>query len=213
MRRMKQSVRSEQIVEALKVAAAVLREGEIPFLLGGSLAAWARGGPAPQNDLDFMLRPDDAEPALQALEASGMSTKRPPEEWLYKAWHGDVLIDLIFSPAGLEMTDDVFDRADWISVEAVRMHVMALDDVLATKLAALNEHALDYSSLLAIARALREQIDWPRLQARTVWSPYAQAFLFLVRELGIAPNHAPAPAERRVRIVEPDVPRPSAHGA
>ena len=34
-----------QIEHALKRAAAALREAGIPFLLGGSLASWARGGP------------------------------------------------------------------------------------------------------------------------------------------------------------------------
>jgi hypothetical protein len=49
--------------------------------------------------------------------------------------------------AGLELTDEVFDRADTMSVLAVNMRVMALEDVLSTKLATLDEHALDYSSL------------------------------------------------------------------
>jgi hypothetical protein len=35
------------IEHALKRAAAALRERDIPFLLGGSLASWARGGPRP----------------------------------------------------------------------------------------------------------------------------------------------------------------------
>ena len=33
------------LLETLKRSAAALREAEIPFLLGGGLAAWARGGP------------------------------------------------------------------------------------------------------------------------------------------------------------------------
>ena len=34
-----------ELIEAMKVAAATLRDAEIPFLLGGGLAGWARGGP------------------------------------------------------------------------------------------------------------------------------------------------------------------------
>jgi hypothetical protein len=33
------------IEASLKKAVAALREAEVPFLLGGSLAVWARGGP------------------------------------------------------------------------------------------------------------------------------------------------------------------------
>jgi hypothetical protein len=115
-----------------------------------------------------------------------------------------VLIDLIFAPAGLEMTDAVFERADSISVMAVAMPVMALEDVLATKLLAIDEHSLNYGSLLGIARSLREQIDWPALESRTTRSPYARAFFTLVNELGIAPSGeqlAQLPSANRVRVL------------
>src|SRR5437588_7147037 len=203
---MRHSEAFEALVDALKVAVATLRDRDIPFMLGGSLAAWARGGPEPQNDLDLMVKPGDAEAALQTLTDAGMRPERPPEEWLFKAWHGDVMIDLIFKPAGLEMTDEVLERAEMISVLAVATPVMALEDMLATKLIALDEHSLDYSSLVAIARALREQIDWRQLRARTSGSPYAKAFFTLVEELGVAEPRADPRAERaptsRVRVVD-----------
>jgi hypothetical protein len=80
-------------------------------------------------------------------------------------------------------------------VMAVGTPVMALEDVLVTMLYALDEHALDYSQLLLIARALREQVDWPQLRVRAAGSPYAKAFLTKVEELGIAPA-ASRPPER-----------------
>jgi hypothetical protein len=178
--------------EALKTAVAALRDAQIPFALGGSLAAWARGGPEPWNDLDLMVRPQDADGALEALAAVGMRTEKPPEEWLFKAWNDTSLIDIIFRPAGLEITDEVLSRSEPLSVLAVETPVMAIEDVLATKLNALNEQqSLDYRATLAIARSLREQIDWDRLRALTAGSPYARAFFTLVQELGIAP---PRPA-------------------
>jgi hypothetical protein len=175
------------ILDTLRVAVAALRDAGVSFVLGGSFAAWARGGPLPQNDLDLMVKPVDADRALDALVAAGMRPERPPEEWLVKAWHGDVMVDVIFHPAGLEVTDEVFARAQEISVMAIATPVIALEDMLATKLLSLNEHSLDYRGLLTIARALREQIDWEGLYARTGDSPFAKAFFTLVRELGIAP--------------------------
>ena len=175
------------LIDTMKVAVAALREADVQFMLGGSMAAWARGGPEPDNDLDLMVRPDHAEAALEALAGAGMRVERPPEEWLYKAWCGEVMIDVIFGPSGLELTDEVFDRADTMAVMALATPVMAIEDALVTMLYALDEHALDYSRLLGIARALREQIDWPVLRVRSSGSPYAKAFLTLVEELGIAP--------------------------
>ena len=177
-------------------------------MLAGSFAAWARGGPLPQNDLDLMVKPADAERALKALAAAGMRTERPPEEWLFKAWRGDVMVDVIFHPSGMEITDEVLDRADQIAVMSIETPVMALEDMLATKLLSLDEHSLDYKGPLAIARALREQIDWEGLAARTHDSPFAKAFFTLVRELGIAPAAGgqadPRPTHEppsRVRVV------------
>ena len=65
------------------------------------------------------------------------------------------------------------------------MQVMSLEDVLVTKLLALDEQTLDYRSLLQIARPVREQVDWDEVRARTADSPYAAAFFTLVEELGI----------------------------
>src|SRR5919197_3115171 len=189
--------------ETLKRAAAALREADVPFLLGGSLASWARGGPETRHDLDLMVKPEDAERALEVLTDIGMRPERPPEEWLFKAWDGDVQVDLIFAPKGLEMTDEVIERGEDLEVLAISTRVMSLEDMLATKLLALNEHSLDYSPLLQIVRALREQIDWEAVRGRTAGSPYAKPFFVLVEELGIAPAAHAASGRSRVRVVEP----------
>jgi hypothetical protein len=195
-----------EIEATLKKAAAALREAEIPFLLGGSLASWARGGPETRHDLDLMIRHADAERALEVLEAVGMRREDPPEEWLVKAWDGDVLVDLIYWPKGLEIDDEVIARGDEMPVLSMDMRVMALEDVLVTKLMAVTEHHLRYESLLRMARALREQVDWPHVRSATASSPFARAFFVLVEGLGIVPEERDAPqagarSEPRVRVV------------
>src|SRR5215218_1746326 len=189
------------IEATLKKAGAALRGAGIPFLLGGSLASWARGGPETRHDLDLMVKPRDAEAALAALEAAGMRPEEPPEEWLLKAWDGDVLVDLIFYPKGLEIDDEVIARGEVRAVLGMEMRVMALEDVLVTKLMALTEHSLRYESLLPIARALREQIDWEDVRARTAASAFARAFFVMLEGLGILPEAPAEPArEPRVRV-------------
>ena len=170
---------------ALKRSAAALREANIPFLLGGSLASWARGGPETRHDLDLMIKEEDVEAALEALERVGMRRDDPPEEWLVKAWDGDVLVDLIFHPKGMPITDEVIERGEEMAVLSMHMRVMALEDVMVTKLMAISEHHLRYESLLAMSRALRERIDWPTVRRRTEESPFARAFFVLLDGLGI----------------------------
>jgi hypothetical protein len=175
----------EEIKESLKRAAGALNEAGVPYLLGGGLAIWARGGPGTGHDLDLMVRPEDATRALEVLEQAGMRSEKPPEGWLFKAWDGDVLVDLIFKPVGEPVDGTLFERAEELEVNAVPMLVMALDDVMVTRLKALDEHELDYERPLEFARALREQIDWGDVRKRTDGSPYAKAFFTMVEELGI----------------------------
>jgi predicted nucleotidyltransferase len=176
----------DAMVATMKKAAGALREAGVPFMLGGGLATWARGGPASDHDLDLMVRREDADEALATLAAAGLRPERPPEGWLYKAWDdNDVLVDLIFAPTGVAITEETFERADEMEVQAVPMKVMSSEDVLVTKLLALDEQSLDYKPLLQIARSLREQIDWDEVRARAAGSPYAAAFFSLVEELGI----------------------------
>jgi len=176
----------EELVVAMKAGADALQRREIPFVLGGGLAAWARGGPRSEHDVDFMVRPEDAEAAVEALAAAGMRTERPPEGWLYKAWHENgALIDLIFNPSGGPITSETIERAPVLEVAALRIRVFSLEDVMTTKLLALSEQRPDFGQVLDYARALREQIDWDEVRARTDESPFGRAFFTLVESLGI----------------------------
>jgi nucleotidyltransferase DUF2204 len=178
----------DELIGTLKRGGAALRDAEIPFMLGGSLAAWARGGPAATKDLDLMLRPEDAERALAELERIGMRPERPPEGWLLKAYDDGVLIDLIYDPQDGPVDDDMFARAEEMEVYATRLQVSALEDVLVQKLLALSEQDPDYSSVLELARSLREQVDWDDVRTRTEDSPFAKGYFTLLDELEILPS-------------------------
>jgi hypothetical protein len=196
----------DDISDTLKKVGAALRDNEIPYLLGGSLAFWAHGGPERRKDLDFMIKPGDADRALEALAAEGMRTEKPPEGWLYKAWDGDVLVDLIFRPKGMQIDDEVIARGEDIEVLSMPIRVMALEDVLCTKLLALHEHYVDYSSLLQMARSLREKVDWEDVRVRTERSPFARAFFTMIEGIGIVGEGGPPPdgaGRTDVRVVEP----------
>jgi hypothetical protein len=175
----------DKLLDTMKRAAAALRDAEVPFALTGGLAVWARGGPRTEHDVDFLVKPEDAERAQEALVARGLRGERPAEEWLLKAWDGDRLIDLIFEPAGGPIDDGWLDRAQEIEVYAITMPVAALEDVLVTKLMALNEQDLDYGPVLEMARSVREQIDFEAVRERTAESAYARAFFTLLEGLDV----------------------------
>jgi hypothetical protein len=188
----------EDIESSLKKGAAALRDAGLPFALAGSVACWARGAPQSRNDLDFLVRPEDAEAALEALVGAGMRPERPPEGWLLKAWDeaedgSETLVDLIFGPRGIASVDEVLRRAELVPVAALDLPVVHLDDVMVMKLHAFDEHACDYAGILAIARAVREQVDWDDVRARTAESPFAQAFFTMTEGLGIVGDSTPPP--------------------
>ncbi|MBV8257530.1 MAG: nucleotidyltransferase [Actinobacteria bacterium] len=185
----------EELIDAMKVGAGALTTAEIPFVLGGGLAVWARGGPKSEHDVDFMIKPEDADAALAAMKDAGLRTDIPPEGWLYKAWHDNgSLIDLIFNPSGGPITDETIGRAPLLEVAALRIHVFTLEDVMTTKLLAMSEQRPDFGQLLSYARALREQIHWEEVRARTEASPFARGFFTIVEGLGIVD---PSEEERR----------------
>jgi hypothetical protein len=186
---------AEELTDSLKRSVAALEERDVPYLLGGGLGCWARGGPPSSNDIDLMVKREDAERAQQALAEAGMRPETPPEQWLLKAWDGEILIDLIFQPSGMGIDDEVIARGERLSVMAMDIDVMDLDDILITKLMALDEHSVDYGDLILITRSLREQIDWARLREETAQSPFAVAFFALADGLGICPAESrPTPS-------------------
>jgi hypothetical protein len=176
------------MVPTLKRSAAALRDNGIPFLVAGGVASWVRGGPPTDHDLDFLVKPHDAEAALAALADAGLRPERPPEEWLFKAFDGEVMVDVIFRPAGLAITDELIERGEELEVEAMTMRVMRPEDLLVTKLMAMTEHSINYRSCLEIARALREQIDWDDVRDRTSDSPFGRAFFVIAQGLDIIPS-------------------------
>jgi predicted nucleotidyltransferase len=177
----------ERLLEVMKKAGGAFNEAGIPFVLGGGLACWARGGPKTEHDVDFLLKPEDAERAQQTLAKAGMRTEKPPEGWLLKAYDEDVLIDLIFDPQGGPVDDQTFARAEELEVYAMRIKVASVEDVLVQKLLALTEQDPDFSSVLELARSLREQVDWDDVRARTADSPFGKAYFTLLDELAIIP--------------------------
>ncbi len=119
---------------------------------------------------------------------------------------------------GEPIDDDLLARTDELEVLAVRMPVLSATEIMASKLSVLGEHYCDFSRLLPVARAMREQIDWSDVRERVDDNPYARAFLFLLDELAVvdaqdmgddswarAPTRpSPRPGTRQARSSEPD---------
>ncbi len=178
----------ERMREALKRVAVVLKEGGPPFALVGGYAVWARGGPEPAHDVDFLVAADDAPAAAEHLAKADLRVVQPPEDWLFKVYTDDAMVDVIHRDAGAAATRSVVEDADVIEVLSVRMPVLSATRLLIQKLTALDEHMCDFSRQLPVARALREQVDWRRVREETADNDFAVVFLDLLDRLEVVPK-------------------------
>lgn len=171
--------------EALKTVAVILKEGEAPFALAGGYALWARGGPEPDHDVDFLIAEDDAARVAALLADHRLDVVQPPEDWLFKVFVDGAMVDLLFRVNGESVRRERFTDVDSIEVESVQMPVLAATQLMADKLNALEEHACDLGRVLPSARAVREQVDWHAVAEATRDNDFAVAALFLLERLGV----------------------------
>jgi hypothetical protein len=175
----------ENLREALKRVATALKETGLPFALAGGYAGWARGGPEPDHDVDFLVHPDDAAKVAGILGEKGFRIVHPPEDWLFKVFTDDSMVDVLHRAAGSPDVHPALDRATEVEVLSVRMPVLSATDVVLQKLFVLGERYCDLGAVLPTARALREQVDWDLVREGVAGNPYAEVTLELLERLDV----------------------------
>lgn len=177
--------RQDRLRTALRTSAAALRDHGPPFALAGSYALWVYGAPEPDHDVDLEVAADDAQAAALTLGAAGFAIEHPPEDWLFKARRGDVVVDVLFRVNRLPVEPATVQSAEARDVLAITMPVLPATTVIVQKLRSLQEHRCDFTSLLPAVRATREVLDWERIRKETADNDYAAAFLLLAERLGL----------------------------
>lgn len=175
----------QNLREALKRVATALKQTGVPFALAGGYAGWARGGPEPDHDVDFLVAPEDAEKAASLLAEQGLQIVQPPEDWLFKVFTDDAMVDVLFRAPGAGDVRTVLERASDAEVLSVWMPVLSATDVMLGKLAVLGERYCDLGAVLPSARALREQVDWETVRRGVEGNPYAEVTLELLERLDV----------------------------
>ena len=160
------------LLATMKRAGAVLRENDVDHILGGGLAIWARGV-LTDHDVDFLLREEDADRALEVLTDAGFRR----------------------APARALVVQGVGGRASWISSSTRRVARSATSTSrvpprwrsarTATprrvdRRRARREAARDQRAGARLPRgardlrAVREQVNWKSVARRTKSSPFAR---------------------------------------
>src|SRR2546423_3870271 len=133
------------LIATLKRVAFLLKQANVPFVLAGSFAVYARGGGPCDHDVDFLIKQEDAESALAVLAEAGFRTEIPSEGWLVKVYEDDRLVDLIFSPVQRPVTDETLADTDVLPVNACHMPVLSATELMIHKISSYGPHYCDYS--------------------------------------------------------------------
>ena len=182
----------EEIRDLLKRTAVALKEAGVPFALCGGYAAWVRGAPEPDHDADFLVPQSESERATKVLLDAGLDVEDPAEDWLTKVVSGNSFVDVLWRTCGHPVETDLIERAEMLPVLSVQMPVLAATDIVVTKLMALDEHYCDFSRMLPVARALREQVDWAEVRRQVAGNDFAVVFLELLDRLDVVPRSSAA---------------------
>lgn len=159
------------IVATLFATIEIIEENMIPYALIGGIAVKELGRPRVTHDIDVFVRPDDADTLLNILKDKGFEIERRDPFWLYKAWKGEVLVDVIFRSCGdIYFEEEVRSHVRRIPYYGRSINAISPEDFIVIKSAAHQEdnphHWHD-----ALAVLTQGNIDWDYLLKRARHSP------------------------------------------
>jgi predicted nucleotidyltransferase len=156
----------DNLTRAVGDAVDALEQARIPYVLTGGLASSVLGRSRATDDVDMLVRADDADRALEALGEAGFETERTNPQWIFKATRDDIVIDLMFwLKGGITLDAEMLDRAGVGEVAGRRVQVMPPEDLIVVKAIAHDEqstrHWGDALGVIAV-----QSLDWAYLVTR-----------------------------------------------
>lgn len=151
------------MLDALRPLFASLSSHDVDYLVIGGVAAIAHGVPRLTLDLDILIRPtrENAESLLQALEEAGLGTAvlTTAEEILANEvviFKDRIRVDVQTRTPGIEF-EGAEERRLTIDVEGVPVHLVSLDDLIASKREAGRPKDLEDVKALELLRPTGEE--------------------------------------------------------
>lgn len=146
----------------------ILEHEGIPYAIIGGIASTGYGRPRWTHDIDVLVRPEDADRTLDALDRAGFHTEKTDRRWLYKGFKHRVMVDIIFRSSGdIRLDAEMIARTVEVDVLGCRPRFVPPEDLLVMKavvhdegtprhwhdaLGVISANALDWSYLLRRAR-------------------------------------------------------------
>lgn len=149
----------------------IMEESGIPYALIGGFATKSMGRPRITHDIDFFVRPDDANQVLEVLESRGFTTQKRDPFWLFKAWKDDILVDIIFKSSGdIYFDEEVQSHVRRMPYLGSYVNAISPEDFMVIKAAAHQEHnPHHWHDALAVLK--QGNLDWEYLFRRAKNAP------------------------------------------
>ncbi len=141
----------------------------VAYLVAGGIPSIVYAGSewSPQEeDLDVLVRPEDADRAEQALVDAGFAHEESGHDWLRKATKDGVTVDILFRPDGDTLDDEMLARAVRCDFHGTTVRLVPVEDFVVMKVAAFKEETPGYWHEATRALA-RTQVDWSYLLRRS----------------------------------------------
>jgi predicted nucleotidyltransferase len=163
-------VDDEVLLDVLGEAVRAIEDEGIAYVFIGGLASVLLGPPSSTNDIDFFVRPEDAERVLEILGDRGFKTKVHDPSWLLKAVKNGVLVDIIFKSTGdIFLDDEMLARGTVGEFKRQRLRIVSPEDLMVMKTLA---HGRDthywYDALDLLAHS---EMDWDYVLRRARHGP------------------------------------------
>lgn len=160
----------EFYLKVVREALGVLEGAAADHLVIGSMAVRALlGKPLSEaEDVDVLIRVEDAERLLDAFSTEGYTTYRRDERWIYKAARPNVTVDLIFRAGeSIRLDDDHLARSTTAEIDGISLPVPAPEDLVVMKAVfdAEDRQGAWYDALSILRRF---PVDWDYLAERAL---------------------------------------------
>jgi hypothetical protein len=143
-----------------------LLQARVPFAVSGGFAFHHHTGIwRTTKDLDLVISPDAVPRAFEVLVEEGFETYVQDPVWLAKARRGEYFVDLITGVGNATLTVEPswIDRAKQDIVLDIECKVLAVEEMIASKLFVTRRERFDGADIAHLLRCCADDLDWDRL--------------------------------------------------
>lgn len=166
------SVTMQEYFEIFYEATQAIDEQKVPYIVGGGISVWAYGRQRETKDVDVFTLPKYADDILQVLSSIGFRTEHSDEKWIYKAFRGDAMVDVIFrNTRGIETDELMIENGRLAKINGFEFKVMSPEDLIYIKIISVLEDSPHWEDSYAIVKNRGPSIDWNYLTKRFAEEP------------------------------------------